>query len=170
MDAVVSITTNDDERPDPAVEEEVVQSLLTAAASDCKVLAAQVSTRLSVPDARVKIKTLQLILNCLTSKHRTVVRDQITNRPTEIRLLRRYHVWNHNDGSVRWLHRPLIQYRWYMSCDVCLARIQSFGQPFRHRHKSLLARCNSSSASLIRSLATSLGTSFAVAQQRSQIC
>ena len=75
MDAVVSITTNDDERPDPAVEEEVVQSLLTAGASDCKELAAQVSTRLSVPDARVKIKTLQLILNCLTSKHRTTVRD-----------------------------------------------------------------------------------------------
>jgi hypothetical protein len=34
----------------------------------------QVSTRLSVPDARVKIKTLQLILSCLTSKHRTPVR------------------------------------------------------------------------------------------------
>jgi hypothetical protein len=95
MDAVVSITTNDDERPDPAVEEEVVQSLLTAAASDCKVLAAQVSTRLSVPDARVKIKTLQLILNCLTSKHRTAVRDQITNRSKQIVLLGHCHVWNH---------------------------------------------------------------------------
>ena len=78
MEAVVSITTNDDERPDPAVEEEVVQSLLTASASDCKALAAQVSTRLSVPDARVKIKTLQLILNCLTSKHRTAVRNKIS--------------------------------------------------------------------------------------------
>ena len=73
MEAVISITTNDDERPDPTVEDEVVHSLLTAGASDCKELAAQVSTRLSVPDARVKIKTLQLILTCLTSKHRTAV-------------------------------------------------------------------------------------------------
>lgn len=73
MEAVVSITTNDDERPDPAVEDDVVQALLTATASECKELAAQVSTRLSVPDARVKIKTLQLILTGLTSKHRTAV-------------------------------------------------------------------------------------------------
>lgn len=79
MDAVISITANDDERPDPVLEEQVVQSLLTASASDCKELAAQVSTRLSVPDARVKIKTLQLILNCLTSKHRTAVRNQIAD-------------------------------------------------------------------------------------------
>ena len=68
---VVSITTNDDERPDPEVEESVVLALLEADAAGAKELAAQVSTRLSVPDARVKIKTLQLILNTLTSPHRT---------------------------------------------------------------------------------------------------
>ena len=68
---VVSITTNDDERPDPQVEESVVRALLEADAAGAKELAAQVSTRLSVPDARVKIKTLQLILNTLTSPHRT---------------------------------------------------------------------------------------------------
>ena len=68
---MVSITTNDDERPDPEVEESVVRALLEADAAGAKELAAQVSTRLSVPDARVKIKTLQLILNTLTSPHRT---------------------------------------------------------------------------------------------------
>jgi hypothetical protein len=93
MEAVISITTNDDERPDPTVEDDVIKSLLTAGASDCKELASQVSTRLSVPDARVKIKTLQLILTCLTSKHRTAVRNQHADRCTRL-LCCATRVWN----------------------------------------------------------------------------
>ena len=89
MDAVVSITTNDDERPvrnkatnthaqththththtpqqkrfrfvsncawlqDPAVEDEVVLALLTADASGCKALAAQVRTDGHSPDKSI---------------------------------------------------------------------------------------------------------------------
>ena len=57
--------------PSKAAHVAVVRALLEADAAGAKELAAQVSTRLSVPDARVKIKTLQLILNTLTSPHRT---------------------------------------------------------------------------------------------------
>ena len=109
MEAVISITTNDDERPDPAVEDEVVKSLLTAGASDCKELAAQVSTRLSVPDARVKIKTLQLILTCLTSKHRTAVRNQHADRSTRL-LCCATRVWNTIGDLGLWIPNTMVHY------------------------------------------------------------
>jgi hypothetical protein len=57
-----------------AIEEQVILSLLRAPlggkSSGCTQLAALVSTRLSVPEPRVKIKTLQLIMQTLTSPHR----------------------------------------------------------------------------------------------------
>jgi len=71
-EAVAAITTNDDERPSAELEEAVILSLLRAGSlAACKPLVAMVVTRLSVPQTRVKIKTLNLIITALTSPHRT---------------------------------------------------------------------------------------------------
>lgn len=68
---VIQVTANDDERPKPELMESLIKTALTADSSVCTEVARIISTRLHIDVVRIKIKSLDLIMQILTSKHRS---------------------------------------------------------------------------------------------------
>jgi hypothetical protein len=68
---LIEATANDDERPTPTVMDELTKTPHISSANVCGKIAEMLAARLATDLVRVKIKTLDLIMQILTSKHRT---------------------------------------------------------------------------------------------------